>query len=219
MKGLASPGHALLLCQLLQADQHENEIALSLIRQVRAVTVLSMAVKYELNEEITISSRLTISNVTDNTVQYYLAYLNIPVEYIRFDNEHLSTLIGVLIHSSVDLDNWRNLQEISLHPHSNYISLLSIYLPVSLFYTIFVQIIVNKLNRLDASDFSYILRVLGLLPSSRRYAFARFCWRMSLCHGSLINSVASYALEAISSETHLVTELSTFIQFATNTQK
>ena len=92
-----------------------------------------------------------------------------------------SCIILTLISSSIDLDNWRNLQEISLHPHSNYISLLSIYLPVSLFYTIFVQIIVNKLNRLDGSDFNYILRVLGLLPSSRRYAFARVCWRMSSC--------------------------------------
>lgn len=124
------------------------------------------------------SSRITIDNVTENTVQYYLAYLNIPVEYIRFDNEYLFSNVLYLISSSVDLDNWRNLQEIALHPHSNYISLLSIYLPVSSFYTIFVQIIVNKLTRLDASDFNYILRVLGLLPSSRRYAFARFCWRM-----------------------------------------
>ena len=165
------------------------------------------------------SSRITINNVTENTVQYYLAYLNIPVEYIRFDNEHLFMHYLTLISSSVDLDNWRNLQEISLHPHSNYISLLSIYLPVSLFYTIFVQIIVNKLNRLDASDFSYILRVLGLLPASRRYAFARFCWRMSSCDRYLSDRVASYASEAIASETRQVAELSSLIQFVTNTQK
>ncbi len=130
-----------------------------------------------------------------------------------------SCIILTLISSSIDLDNWRNLQEISLHPHSNYISLLSIYLPVSLFYTIFGQIIVNKLNRLDGSDFNYILRVLGLLPSSRRYAFARFCWRMSSCDWYLSDRVASYASEAIASETRQVAEIPSFIQFVTNTQK
>jgi len=42
-----------------------------------------------MNMRLNSSSRITIHNVTENTVQYYLAYLNIPVEYIRFDNEHL----------------------------------------------------------------------------------------------------------------------------------
>ena len=116
--------------------------------------------------------------MTENTVQYYLAYLNIPVEYIRFDNENLFLFSHVVTCSSVDLGNWKNLLDIALHPHSNYISLLSLFLPVSSFYTIFIQIVVNRLNQLDATDFSYMLRVLELLSPSRRYAFARFCWRL-----------------------------------------
>ena len=43
-----SPGHALLLCLVLQADyrkKEREEEAIHLIHQVRAVTVLSMAVK------------------------------------------------------------------------------------------------------------------------------------------------------------------------------
>lgn len=39
------------------------------------------------HESLNISSRLSISNVMDNTVQYYLAYLKIPVEYIKFNDE------------------------------------------------------------------------------------------------------------------------------------
>ncbi|KAK8818627.1 hypothetical protein WA538_003938, partial [Blastocystis sp. DL] len=187
-----SPGHALLLCLVLQADYHKKEReeeAIHLIHQVRAVTVLSMAV----------NSRISIENVTENTVQYYLAYLNIPVEYIRFDNENFS----------VDLGNWKNLLDIALHPHSNYISLLSLFLPVSSFYTIFIQIVVNRLNQLDATDFSYMLRVLELLSPSRRYAFARFCWRI----------VASYAQESIRSDSRQNRDLASFIVFMANTKK
>lgn len=43
-----SPGHALLLCLVLQADYYKKEReeeAIHLIHQVRAVTILSMAVK------------------------------------------------------------------------------------------------------------------------------------------------------------------------------
>lgn len=76
------------------------------------------------------------------------------------------------------MENWRNLLEIAKHPHSHYIALLSIFLPVSSFYTVFVQIVVNRLTKLDLSDFEYLIRVLSFLPVLRQFAFSRFCWKM-----------------------------------------
>lgn len=52
------------------------------------------------------------------------------------------------------------------------------FLPNSYFYTIFVQIVVNRLNKLETPDFVYLLRVLKALPVAKQFAFARFCWRM-----------------------------------------
>ena len=43
------------------------------------------------------SSRLTIELINENTAQYYLAYLNIPVEYIRFDNELLYVIFPLVL--------------------------------------------------------------------------------------------------------------------------
>ena len=63
------------------------------------------------------------------------------------------------------------------HPF-NYLSLLSFFLPSSLFYTIFIQIVVNRLTKLTQADFVYLLHVLSFLPVARQYAFARFCWRV-----------------------------------------
>lgn len=80
--------------------------------------------------------------------------------------------------SAVDWENWRNLLEIAQHPSQNFLSLLAMFLPNSYFYTVFVQIVVNRLNKLETPDFVYLLRVLKALPVAKQFAFARFCWRM-----------------------------------------
>lgn len=96
--------------------------------------------------------------------------------------------IVILLISTIDFDNWKNLLEIALHPSHNYISLLAMFLPSSYFYTIFVQIVVNRLNKLEPPDFAYLLRVLKALPVAKQFAFARFCWRM-FCYFNLFTLV------------------------------
>lgn len=124
------------------------------------------------------SSRISIDNVMENTVQYYLAYLKIPVEYIKFDNSELYWFITLVLYSTIDFDNWRSIIEIIKHPTDNFISLLSLFLPVRYFYTVYIQIVVNHLTKLDAANFNYLVKVLSYLPTSKQFPFARFCWRM-----------------------------------------
>ena len=114
----------------------------------------------------------------DNTVQYYLSYLTIPVEYIQFDTLGLYRHLLRLTHSTIDYSNWRRLLDIATRPTTNYIALLSLFLPPASFYTIFIQIVVNRLTKLTPADYTYLLRVLSFLPVARQYAFARFCWRV-----------------------------------------
>ena len=115
----------------------------------------------------------------ENTVQYYLAYLKIPVDYIKFDNDKLYAFSPVF-NSSMDFDNWRSIIEIMKHPTNNFISLLSLFLPVQFFYTVYIQIIASHLNTLDFTNFNYLIKVLNFLPSHKQYPFSRFCWRMYL---------------------------------------
>ena len=137
-----------------------------------------MAVKCVSRGRLTHSSQISVQNVLDNTIQYYLSYLTIPVEYIKFDTLEPSLSRPPLMHRNVDYDNWERLLDVAVHPTNNYLSLLSLFLPSSLFYTIFIQIVVNRLTKLTQADFTYLLHVLSLLPVARQYAFARFCWRV-----------------------------------------
>lgn len=115
----------------------------------------------------------------ENTVQYYLAYLKIPVEYMRFDNSNLLILMSMnLMNSSIDFDNWKSILEIMKHPTDHFISLLSLFLPFHYFYTVFIQIVVNQMTKLDATNFIYIIKVLSYLSKEKQFPFARFCWRM-----------------------------------------
>lgn len=114
----------------------------------------------------------------ENTVQFYLALLNIPVEYSSFDSVSMYLRGSGRFCRSIDMENWRNLLDIAQHPSQNFLSLLALFLPNSYFYTIFVQIVVNRLNKLETPDFVYLLRVLKALPVAKQFAFARFCWRM-----------------------------------------
>lgn len=142
------------------------------------MTVLSMAIKCWLLSLLTHSSQICLQSVMDNTVQYYLSYLTIPVEYIQFDTLGLYPHLLRLTHSTIDYANWRRLLDIATRPTTNYIALLSLFLPPASFYTIFIQIVVNRLTKLTSADYSYLLRVLSFLPVARQYAFARFCWRV-----------------------------------------
>ena len=176
-----SPGHSLLLYRLLHIhyqQQSQRDTDVLLLRQIRCVTVLSMAVKYISRRRMTRSSQISIQNVLDNTIQYYLSYLTIPVEYIKFDTLEQSLQRPSLTSRSTDYDNWERLLDVAVHPTNNYLSLLSFFLPSSLFYTIFIQIVVNRLTKLTQADFIYLLHVLSFLPVARQYAFARFCWRV-----------------------------------------
>ena len=176
-----SPGHSLLLYRLLHLhyqQQNQRDTDAQLLRQIRCVTVLSMAVKCVSWRRMTRSSQISIQNVLDNTIQYYLSYLTIPVEYIKFDTLEQSLPRPSLTSRSADYDNWERLLDVAVHPTNNYLSLLSFFLPSSLFYTIFIQIVVNRLTKLTQADFVYLLHVLSFLPVARQYAFARFCWRV-----------------------------------------
>ena len=115
----------------------------------------------------------------ENTVQYYLAYLKIPVEYMRFDNSNLLIRMSMnLMNSSIYFDNWKSILEIMKHPTDHFISLLSLFLPFHYFYTVFIQIVVNQMTKLDATNFIYIIKVLSYLSKEKQFPFARFCWRM-----------------------------------------
>lgn len=172
----------------------------TLLQQIRCVTVLSMAIKYNTSLLFTRSSQICLQSVMENTVQYYLSYLTIPVEYIRFDNLGLYLLFLCLIHSTVDYTNWRRLLEIATRPTTNYIALLSLFLPPPSFYTIFIQIVVNRLTKLTPADYTYLLRVLSFLPVARQYAFARFCWRVYPSCERITCRVSSYLQEEITQE-------------------
>lgn len=111
---------------------------------------------------------LTIDEIERNTVQFYLAQLPLPVEYITFDNELFT----------VDCGDWRNLVDVALHPADNYISLLSVFVPASSFYTVYIQIIANIIGRFDVFKFRYMMKVLESLETRRRLCFARFCWKL-----------------------------------------
>lgn len=171
-----------------------------LLQQIRCVTVLSMAIKYIFSHLLTPSSQICLQSVIDNTVQYYLSYLTIPVEYIRFDTLGLYLSFLSLIRSTVDYTNWRRLLEIATRPTTNYIALLSLFLPPPSFYTIFIQIVVNRLTKLTPADYTYLLRVLSFLPVARQYAFARFCWRVSESCEMIRRRVSSYLQEEITLE-------------------
>ena len=161
-----------------EGSQEGSQEERQLLQQIRCVTVLSMAIKCWLLSLLTHSSQICLQSVMDNTVQYYLAYLTIPVEYIQFDTLGLYPHLLRLTHSTIDYANWRRLLDIATRPTTNYIALLSLFLPPASFYTIFIQIVVNRLTKLTSADYTYLLRVLSFLPVARQYAFARFCWRV-----------------------------------------
>ena len=81
-------------------------------------------------------------------------------------------------HSSMDHTNWKSILEIIKSPSNHYVSLLSLFLPVPYFYTVFIQIISMQLTKLDITNFNYILKVIQYLPTHKQFPFARYCWKM-----------------------------------------